>query len=216
MSEDSSLLQALSDRVTALERQSRRLKVLLGGAFVLVLALGAVSGTIAQPHSISFAGPMGTVKLSADGLWFYDKHGTPRLAEYISADHRQPVIRMRDSSNRDAVYFGLTERERPRISFMDPSNNERLYVGLTTEETGLVRTFTSSGKEQTSLEDDFLRIRDTGGTEQIYIGVSTDNTPILKMFDASHTERVYAGLYSDGKSGFSSYDSSGSSSWSSQ
>lgn len=215
MTVDSSSLQALSERVSALERQSRRLKGMLVGAFALVLVLGGVSSTVAAQHSISFSGPSGIVKLSADGLWFYDKHGSPRLAEYISTDSHQPVIRMRDSKDRDAVYFGLTSGERPRLSFLDSSNQERLFVGLTTENTGLVRTFTNAGKDQTSLEDDFLRIRDTSGTEQIYIGVSTDNSPILKMFDASHTERLYAGLYNDGKSGFAAYDSGGSAAWSS-
>lgn len=215
MTVDSSALLALSERVSALERQSRRLKGMLVGAFALVLVLGAASSTIAAQHSISFSGPQGIVKLSADGLWFYDKHGSPRLAEYMSADSHEPVIRMRDAKDRDAVYFGLTSGERPRLSFMDTSNNERLYVGLSTEETGLVRTFTSAGKDQTSLEDDFLRIRDTSGTEQLYIGVSSDNSPILKMFDSSHTERLYAGIYSDGKSGFSAYDSGGDSAWSS-
>lgn len=165
---DSSALTALTARVEMLERQSRRLKVLLFGAFVLVLALGAVSGTIAQQKSISFSDSSGSVNLSAAGLYFYDK-----------------------------------------------SHVKRMFVGLTTADTGLVRIFNGSAKEETSLEDTFLKIRDTNGTERVFVGTSTSNDPILRMYDSAHTERIYAGVYTDNTAGFSAYDSSGTAHWSS-
>ena len=161
-------LMALTARVEALERQSRRLKVLLFGAFVLVLGLGAVSGTIAQQKSISFSDSTGSVNLSSAGLYFYDS-----------------------------------------------SHKKRMFVGLTTSNTGLIRIFNTNGEEETSLEDTFLKIRDTAGTERVFLGTSTSNDPIMRMYDAQHTERIYAGVYTDNSAGFSAYDSSGATHWSS-
>lgn len=165
---DGSSLAALAARVDALERQAHRLKVLLFGAFVLVLALGAVSGTIAQQKAITFSDSTGSVNLSSAGLYFYDSN-----------------------------------------------HKKRMFVGLTTSDTGLVRIFNSNGQEETSLEDTFLKIRDTAGTERVFLGTSTSNDPILRMYDSQHTERIYAGVYTDNSAGFSAYDSSGASHWSS-
>ncbi len=165
---DSTTLVALAARVDSLERQSRRLKILLFTSLVLVLALGAAAGSIAQQTSVSFRDSSGSVKLSAAGLYFYDNHGA-----------------------------------------------KRMFVGLTTANTGLVRMFNASAVEETSLEEDFLKIRDTSGTERVFLGTSTSNDPIMRMYDSSHTERVYAGVYTDGSAGFSAFDSSGAAHWSS-
>ncbi len=208
-------MQSLMTRVESLERRTRALNVFLFAGIVILLVLGAVSATVAQQRSLDFRGGTGHVKLSADGLYFYDKKGVARLAIYLS-NQQEPVIRLKDASDRARSYFSLTaDAETPRVEFDDTSGQQRLYVGLATEQTGLVRTFTKSGGIQTSLEDDFLRIRDSSGVEQLYLGVSTENKPMLKMWDASHTERLFAGVYTDGSSGFTAYNASGNSTWSS-
>ncbi len=201
-------------RIAVLERRVRRLKVALAACAVLALAVSGFAGASAQQYALHFQNAYGSVKLASDGLSFYDRRAALRMKIFTDETGR-PIVQMIDSAKVPRVMYGLQPSGNPRFAFNDKSGTERLYVGLTTEQTGLVRTFTRSEKIQSSLEDTFLRIRDTSGIEQLVIGVSSANSPVLKMFDTSSTNRLYAGVYSDGNSGFASYSTTGSAVWSS-
>jgi hypothetical protein len=148
-------------------------------------------------------------------MYLQDERGNYVYGAYIS-DKNQPVIRLADSQNTGRAYFGLTaDKHEPRIEFDDAQSNERLYVGLTDTSTGLLRTYTSGGKDQTSLEEDKIWITDGTGNNRIYLGTSDSGDGILKMYDSSTRERIYAGVFTDTSSGFQSLDGSGNVTWSS-
>jgi len=207
---------SIGARLDALERQARTYKRLLLAAIAAVIVLASTSSTTAQQHEQTFTNAKGEkVSINSEGLFFYNSAGTPELALYIS-DKGQPVIRMRDAAGKDRAYFGLTaDTHNPRIQFNDPSENQRLYVGITTQNTGQVSTFNTAGTKQTSIDDDQIRIGDASGNNRIYLGITDTADPILRMYAADGTERLYAGIYTDGKSGFSSYSTTGSAQWSS-
>ena len=227
----------LAARIEALESQTRRLKRLVLAFAVGALCLGTVATSVASQRSISFTGSNGTVRISAagfvlldksghkrltlgfnnanrPGMYLWDTNGIDRLGAYMSKDDT-PVVRLTDSNNKDRAFFGLTAMEKPRLEFDDTSETERLYVGLTTEDSGLVRTYSKDDKEEIALGNELLRIYDDAGTERAYIGLSTENTSMVKLWDAHHTERNFMGEYDDGSAGASSYNSSGTATWSS-
>lgn len=206
---------SLTRRVEILERRIRRMYAVMFVILTLVLVLGAASATLAQQKALTFRDRYGSLTISGSEISFRDPKGNPVMRFYI-ADTAQPVMRLNDSNGRARLFFGLTgEHQVPRLSFQDTGGTERLYVGLSTENTGMLRTFTSSGKAQTSLEDTFLRIRDSSGVEQTVLGVSTANEPVLKLFDSNHQERLFAGIYTSGDSGISVYNANGTTTWSS-
>jgi hypothetical protein len=214
MSDGSSSFQALAARIDRLEAQTRRLKVLLFVALVAVIVAGAAAGTVAQQRSISFKDSYGIVKVSADGLYLYDKHNVARMALYIS-NTDQPVMRLRDRNGKDRMFFGLTgSGDVPRMQYNDPAENERLYVGLTTQGTGQFQTYTAGGTNMTSIDDDQIRVSDDNGKQRIYLGVSSTLDPFLRMYNADSTVRLYAGIFTDGKAGFAAYDTDGTNTWS--
>jgi hypothetical protein len=237
---DASSHSALDARLDGLERQVRSLKRLLLVALAAVLAAFGAGAAGAAQKTLTFADAAGhtRVKIDATGfrmldaqghtrieigfnsankpsLYFEDAHGNAPLGAYIS-DKDQPVIRLADAQGVGRAYFGLTaDQHEPRISFDDAHSTERLYVGLTTTSSGLVRTYTSDAKDQTSLEDDKIWITDAAGNNRIYLGTSSTGDGILRMYDGSTRERVYAGVFTDGTSGFQSLDVSGNLVWSS-
>ncbi len=237
---DASSISAVDARLERLEAQVRGLKRLLLIALAgVVAAIGAGAASAAQ-KSLTFADAQGhtRVKVDAGGFQMFDAAGHRRillgfnqdskpsfylqdprgnyvLGAYIS-DKDQPVIRIADSHNAGRAYFGLTaDQHQPRIEFDDAQNNERLYVGLTDQSTGLIRTYTSGGKDQTSLEEDKIWITDGSGNNRIYLGTSDSGDGILKMYDSSTRERIYAGVFTDATSGFQSLDAGGGVTWSS-
>lgn len=237
---DASSYSALDARLERLERQTRSLKRLLILALAaVVVAFGAGAAGAAQ-KALTFTDSHGhtRVKVDAGGVQMYDAagnrrmllgfnttgnpslyledaHGNYLLGAYVS-DKQQPVIRIADSNDKGRLYLGLTaDQHQPRMEFDDAQENERLYVGLTTESSGLVRAFTAGGKEQTSLEEDKVQITDGSGNERIYLGTTSSGDGILKTFDSSDRERTYAGVFTDGKAGYQSYDASGTADWNS-
>lgn len=237
---DASSFSGLDQRLERLEGQVRSLKrLLLVALAAIVAAFGAGAASAAQ-KSLTFADSHGhtRVKIDAGGIQMFDTTGQRRmligfnqsakpsfylqdgrgnyvLGAYIS-DKNQPVIRLADSQNTGRAYFGLTaDKHQPRIEFDDAQSNERLYVGLTDVSSGLVRTYTASGKDQTSLEQNKIWITDDNGNNRIYLGTSDSGDGILKMYDASTRERIYAGVFTDETSGFQAMDTSGSVTWSS-
>jgi hypothetical protein len=237
---DASSIPGLDARLDRLEGQVRSLKrLLLIALAAIVAAFGAGAASAAQKN-LTFADAQGhtRVKIDASGIQMFDASGRRRmlvgfnqsakpsfylqdargnyvLGEYIS-DKDQPVIRLADEQNIGRAYFGLTaDKHQPRIEFDDAQNNQRLYVGLTDESTGLVRTYTSGGKDQTSLEQDKIWVTDGSGNNRIYLGSSSSGDGILKMYDAGSRERIYAGVFTDETAGFQSLDGSGNVVWSS-
>lgn len=237
---DVSSFSGLDARLEALERQVRTLKRLLLVALACVIAAFGAGAAGAAQKTLTFADAAGhtRVKIDAGGVQMYDAgghrrvllgfnssgkpslylqdaHGNYRLGAYIS-DQDQPVVRLADSKDKGRAYFGLTsDSNEPRIEFDDAAQNERLFVGLSNESTGLVRSFTAGGKNQTSLEDDKVWITDGSGNNRIYLGTSDSGDGILKMYDSNSEQRIYAGVFTDGKAGFESLDSSGEGTWSS-
>lgn len=237
---DASSFSSLDARIERLEGQIRGLKRLLLVALVGVVAAFGAGAAGAAQKALTFADAAGhtRVKIDAGGVQMYDAsgarrvllgfnstghpslyledpHGNYALGAYIS-DKEQPVIRLGDSQDKGRAYFGLTaDQHEPRIEFDDAQENERLYVGLTTESSGLVRAFTSGGKNQTSLEDDKVTVTDGNGNERIYLGTSDSGDGILETYDSTDRERTYAGVFTDGKAGFQSYDTSGTADWNS-
>lgn len=240
MSDASSFSAGLDARVEAMERQIRSLKRLLFAALAAVIAAFGAGAAGAAQKSLSFADAQGhtRVKIDAGGVQMYDAsgkrrmligfnsynkpslyledaHGNYPLGAYIS-DKDQPVVRLADAQGKGRAYFGLTaDAHEPRLEFDDPQENTRLYVGLTTESSGLVRSYTAGGKDQTSLEDDKISITDGSGNQRIYLGTSTAGDGILRMYDSGSRERAYAGVYTDGKAGFQTFDASGTTTWNS-
>jgi hypothetical protein len=158
---------------------------------------------------------LGMDKFNKPALFFANEAGYSPLQAYISPKNT-PVVMIGDEKGNGRAYFGLTtDQHQPRIEFDDSQANQRLYVGLTKESTGIVRTYTASGANQTSLEDDKVWITDGNGNNRIYLGTSSDGDGILRMYDASTRERIYAGVFTDQTSGFQSLDSAGSVTWSS-
>lgn len=204
-------LDALDARVSKLERQTRRLGIFFITGVIVALTFACASNSMAAQNSVTFRDASGSVRLSADGLYLYDAKGAQRLG--IDMSYGEPIIRLQDSAKRGRVFVGITTDGVPRVEFTDSTNTQRMYAGLTTAQTGLLRTFTASGKDQTSLEDTFLRIQDASGVEQVAAGVSTQNAPVLHMYDASHSERIFAGIYNDGSAGLSAYGSDGTRTW---
>lgn len=236
MSDASSFLQ-LAARVEALERQTQRLKRLLLASGIAALCLGTAASTVAAQRALTFTGAAGSVKISSSGFGLYDTKGhkrltiglnsagqpaiylwdaagVDRLGAYISSAD-QPVFRLTDEHNVDRAFFGMTTADKPRIEFDDHTSTRRLYVGLTTEDDGLVRTFSTDGKEEIGLGNQFIRIGDSTGTERAYIGLAQGNTSIVKLWDSKHVERSFMGEYDDGSSGMTSYNASGTATWSS-
>lgn len=231
---------SLDERVERLERQIRTLKrlllVALAGAFA---AFGAgTAGAAGGQRALTVADATGQtrVKIDAGGLQIFDAAGHRRIllgfntygkpSLYLEDAHQnypfgayisntnQPVIRLADSNNKGRAYFTLSDKSQPHIEFDDASENQRLYVGLTaTDSTGLLRTFTASGSQQTSLEDDKVYITDGSGNKRIYLGTSDSGDGILSMYDSASRERIYAGVFTDGAAGFESYDANGTATW---
>lgn len=237
---DASSFSGLEARFERLERTVRSLKLLLLIALAGVVAAFAAGAAGAAQKALTFADAHGRarVKIDATGVQMYDAagkrrvllgfnttghpslyledaHGNYPLGAYIS-DKEQPVIRLGDANDKGRAYFGLTaDRHEPRVEFDDAQENTRLYIGLTTSSTGLVRAFTASGKDQTSLEDDKVTITDGSGNERIYLGTTSSGDGILKTFDSQDHERTYTGVFTDGKAGFQSYDTAGTVDWNS-
>lgn len=237
---DASSMPGLDARLDRLERQVHRQRRLLLVALAAVVAAFGAGAAGAAQKNLTFADARGhtRVKIDAAGIQMFDANGRRRmlvgfnnsgqpslylqdvrgnyvLGAYIS-DKDQPVIRLADSQNTGRAYFGLTaDKHQPRLEFDDADSKERLYVGLTDASTGLVRAYTASGNDQTSLEEDKIWITDGSGNNRIYLGTSDSGDGILKMYDSSTRERIYAGVFTDSSSGFQSLDGSGSVTWSS-
>ena len=237
---DASSFSGVDARLEALERQVRSLKRLLFAAMVGVAAAFGAGAAGAAQHALTFTDAHGhkRVQVDASGFQMYDAnghrrillgfntsdrpslyledtHGNYPLGAYIS-DSDQPVIRIADANGAGRAYLGLTaDKHEPRLEFDDAHNTQRLFVGLTTESTGLVRTFTSAGKSQTSLEEDKVWITDADGNNRIYLGTSDTGDGILRMYDSGSRERIYAGVYTDNVAGFEALDTSGTATWNS-
>lgn len=234
---DASSFSQLAARVEVLERQTQRLKRLFLVCGVAVLSLGTAASTVAAQRTLTFTGSNGTVRISGSGfglydakghkrltigfnsanrpaIYLWDASGVGRLGAYISAAD-QPVFRLTDEHNVDRAFFGMTTEDKPRIEFDDHASTRRLYVGLTTEDDGLVRTFSTDGKEEIGLGNQFIRIADGTGTERAYLGMAQGNTSIIKLWDAKHIERNFMGEYDDGTSGITAYNAAGTATWSS-
>jgi hypothetical protein len=234
---DASSFSQLAARVETLERQTRRLKRLLLVSAVTVICAASVATSIAGQRNLTFAGTDGSVRISGSGLtlsdtagrkrltigfnsanqpaiYIWDRDGVDRLGMYISSKG-EPVVRLTDSRNVDRAFFGLTELEKPRISFQDHTSTERLYVGLTRQDDGLVSTYSTEGKQEINLGNQFISIADSAGTDRAYFGLTTNDTSIVKLWDKNHTERNFMGEYNDGTAGVSSFSSSGGATWSS-
>jgi hypothetical protein len=237
---DASSFSGLDARLERLEGQVRSLKRLLVIALVgIVAAFGAgAAGAAQKAFTIVDSGGHTRVKIDETGFQLYDtagrrrillgmdKYGKPAmffgneagyypLQAYISPKN-VPVFYVADAKGNGRAYFGLTsDQHQPRIEFDDEKSNERLYVGLTKDSTGIVRTYTASGANQTSLEDDKVWVTDANGNNRIYLGTSSSGDGILRMYDSGTRERIYAGVFTDETSGFQSMDSGGNVTWSS-
>lgn len=237
---DASSFSGMDARIETLERQIRSLRRLLFVALAGVVAAFGAGAAGAAQRTLSFADSSGhtRVKIDAGGVQMYDAagnrrilmgfnssgkpsfyledaHGNYPLGAYISNEN-QPVFRLADEHDKARAYFGLTaDSHQPRIEFDDAQENERLYVGLTNQATGLVRSFTVAGKDQSSLEDDKLTITDDNGNERVYLGTSDSDDGIFELYDSNSRQRAYAGIYTDGAAGFQSYDTNGTATWNS-
>jgi hypothetical protein len=229
---DSVVFENLVARVEQLERQSRRLKRQLFAALVALLCLGTVSATTAQQRSISFSGPKGTVRIDAMGVHFL-MHGKERAALGYTKAYTTPSLRFMDAGGAERSYIGISSEDSALMQmynkrgdktvslsnsvlwFYDDSGTKRLYLGTTTSGSGIVEIFNTSGTLQSELASDFLRLGDGSGTEREYIGVTTTDEAVVKLWDRSHTERNFMGEFTDGVAGFASYNTSGTSTWSS-
>jgi hypothetical protein len=237
---DASSLSTLDGRLERLESQVRSLKRLLLAALVAVaVAFGAgAAGAAQKAFTIVDARGHTRVKVDETGFQLYDAAGHRRillgmdgygkpamffsneaghspLQVYISPTN-VPIYFIGDANGNERAYFGLTsDKHLPRMEFEDKADNRRLYVGLADDWSGLVRTFTASGANQTSLEDDKIWVTDRNGNNRIYLGTSSSGDGILRMYDASTRERIYAGVFTDTSSGFQAMDSGGNVTWSS-
>jgi hypothetical protein len=231
---DTVVYERLAARVEALERQSRRLKRQLFVALVALLCVGTVSATTAQQRAISFSGPKGTVRIDALGVHLLTSGGKERAVFGYTKLATIPALRFMDSGGVNRVIVGLdTETDglvrmfnkrgyesvglsgNASLWFYDDSGTKRLFVGTNTASSGNITMYNSSGKLQTELEDDYLRLGDDTGTEREYIGVTTTNEAVVKLWDRYHTERNFIGTYTDGRAGYTAFDSDGTSTWSS-
>jgi opacity protein-like surface antigen len=226
--------EGLATRIEALERQSRRLKRQLFAALVALLCLGTVSATTAQQRTLSFSGPKGTLRIDASGVHLLTTKGKEvALFGYTKAS-TIPAVRFMEPSGTTRMIVGLdTDQDglvrmfyrngeksidldgNNTLYFYDNSGTERLYVGTTTSGKGDFEIFNSSGKLQSELASEFLRLGDTTGTEREYIGITTTNEAVVKLWDHTHTERNFMGEFTDGNAGFTSYNTAGTSTWSS-
>ena len=231
---DTAVYERLVARVDALERQSRRLKRQLFAALVGLLCLGTVSATTAQQRAISFSGPKGTLRIDALGVHLLTSSGKERAVFGYTKLSTIPAVRFMDQAGTNRMTVGLDTANNGLVRmysshdnesvglngngslwFYDGSGTKRLFAGTTTADTGAVIMYNSSGKLQSELQDDYLRLGDDTGTEREYIGVTTGSDAVVKLWDRSHTERNFMGAYTDGKAGFSAYDPAGTSTWSS-
>jgi hypothetical protein len=230
---DTAAYEGLAARVDQLERQSRRLKRQLFAALVGLLCLGTISATTAQQRSISFSGPKGSVRIDAMGIHFLT-HGKERATLGYSKTYTTPSLRFTDAGGAERAYIGISSEDSALMQmyntrgdksvslsgngvlyFYDDSGTKRLYLGTTTTGNGIVEIYNTSGSLQSELASDFLRLGDGSGTEREYIGVTTTDEAVVKLWDRSHTERNFMGEFTDGVAGFASYNTSGTSTWSS-
>lgn len=231
---DTDVYERLAARIEALERQSRRLKRQLFAALVGLLCLGTISATTAQQHAISFSGPKGTLRIDALGVHLLTSGGKERALFGYTKAATLPAVRFMDSAGNNRMTVGLDTASNGLVRmyssrnyesvgldgngslwFYDESGTKRLFAGTTTVSTGAVIMYNSSGKLQSELQDNYLRLGDDTGTEREYIGVTTTDDAVVKLWDRTHTERNFMGAYTDGRAGFTSYNSDGSSTWSS-
>jgi hypothetical protein len=236
---DASVFLSVETRLAALERQVRVQKRLLVIAMVAVVAAFGAGAAGAAQKSLTFADAHGhtRVKIDASGFQMFDGSGQRRivigfnqvsqpsmylqdekgryvLGAYVSSS-REPVFHIADFDHNGDAYFGFTQDDhRPRIDF-EADGHQRLFVGLSTQSSGLVRTFNASGHEQTSLENDKVWVTDDSGNTRVYLGTATSGDGILKLYDAESRQRIYAGVFTEGTSGFQAMDASGNVTWSS-
>jgi hypothetical protein len=235
----------LNGRVEMLERQVRTLKRLFFGAIAAAIVVAGGAGAFAQVQAQAQQQAMtwtnangGSVKIDGTGVQMYnsanqrvlllgfntsshpslylqDAKGNYRFGAYISDDD-QPVIRMGDANDKARIYFGLTaQAHMPRIEFLDASENERLFVGLSTSSTGLLSMSTAGGTTQTQVSDDLINVTDGNGNKRVYLGTSSQGDGIMRLYDSANRERIYAGVYTNGNSGFSAMNAAGQTTWSS-
>ncbi|HTU71415.1 MAG TPA: hypothetical protein VMF11_13980 [Candidatus Baltobacteraceae bacterium] len=167
-------------------------------------------------------------------LAFYDETGAQRM--WVGY-HNNPYIDMAGANGKDLIEIAASDY--PSEKIYDSSNTERLYLGMssgngdllrmfakdghevvdlgqTDQEDGLLRMFATTSQQVVSLEGQatpFLQFNQSDGKERGVIGVSGTGGSLLKLFDNNGTERVYAGEYTDGTSGFTNYNATGAVTW---
>jgi hypothetical protein len=226
--------EKLASRVDALERQSRRLKRQLFAALVALLCLGTVSATTAQQRAISFSGPKGTLRIDASGVHLLTSRGKEVALFGYTKYATLPAVRFMDSGGTNRLIVGLDNGTNGLVRmfsrhgdksvdldgnstlyFYDDSGTKRFFAGTTTEGTGDMQIYNNSGRLQSEFAPDYIRLGDSGTTERAVIGVTTQNDAVIKLWDRSHTVRNVIGAFDNGTWGFASYDTGGSSTWSS-
>jgi hypothetical protein len=139
-------------------------------------------------------GANGNVRVTLQGdalLAFYDPRGTRRLD------------------------VGTSTSEQGTMEVYGSNSTPRMWLGETTDNVGNLRIFNPSGKVQTELASEFLRVGDNSGTQRAYVGLVTQGygsiqimnssgtretelgDQFLRIGDTTGTERGYIGLATD-------------------
>ncbi len=216
---DFSISPEVAARIDKLEREGRmlrRVSFVTTLALVAVTAIGAAavgSGIVtSKTFTIVDSSGHARVKLDAQGLHVFDGKGRERLSAVVNSSNQpafrladptglvrlrayitpgnDPSIKFEDSQNKDRFWLDLSS-----MDFYDSAGNDRLVVGMTQDNPApIIRFFTADNKNLISIE-----------------GASA---PFMRLYDSSGAKRAYIGIYGDGTSGASFWDSAGTATWS--
>lgn len=137
------------------------------------------------------------------------------LIEITASDHPNEVIY--DSSDTERFYLGMSSGNGDLLRMFAKDGRQVLDLGQTDQGDGLLRMFaTTTSQQVVSLEGQaapFLQFNQPDGRERGVFGLSGTGGSVFKLFDNNGTERVYAGEYTDGTSGFTNYSAAGVVTW---
>jgi hypothetical protein len=230
----------LEQRLVKLERRVRVQQRLLVGAVAAAIIASAAGLGAAKQKTMTFADAQGHKRVQIDdtgvqmydpsgtrrvllgfnkykkpALYLQDSRGVERFAAYISDQNEVPTIDLSDADDNDRMFLDVSKGGLPGIEFDDSTKRPRLLVGLADDQSGIVHTITTGGKVGTALEDQALTVSNPQGDDRVYLGISDAGNGILKIYDSSARERLYAGLFTNGDSGFQTLDAGGTATWTS-
>ncbi|MBV8354297.1 MAG: hypothetical protein JO101_03185 [Candidatus Eremiobacteraeota bacterium] len=237
--DDRSTIAALEGLLNQLERRHARTRAL---ALTFGLVAGVLALTAQTARAPSVFGDAGgqRVEIGPTGISLYNASNQRKALLYIDSDGYPNLSLIGPGATTGGVELQATTHA-GHLKLSSPAGTERVYLGSYKDDTAGLEISDGTAKQRVyagtyANGSSEVAVNDPAGQERVRLYHGSNGVPglgvlsptgkfiieanqgnngggFVRVYDSGGTDRAYMGIFSDGASGFTAYNASGTATW---